>query len=713
MALNGSDRTLQLVIKANTSSAEKSIKTIANDLLGVSKGGSNAAASIKSLSNTMKAMVGVSVASLTFKPLKDSVEATKKSINSTIKSFGKVKQAKNALVEAANALKSFSNATGTMANGVFTPDARFAGLPLYEQELDNLKSTLEKSSVKLEKRWEILWSRLGQTAKAALGTIVQSIKTILGIGALVGTALFASFLSLTNSVTKLGDKIKESAQKLNLSYTKYQEWEYVLGQAGVKMSALTTGMRTFSNLVASNDNKLKAYGVTADNVSDAFEQAVLNIQSLQTENEKIAATTALFGKRASELLPIMKMDSKETANLLKAYRALGATMSDELVEASDKYRDSLTTLKVAFQGLKNSLATYFIPLFTSLVEKLTVAIAKLNAFFKSVFHIKESFNGVSTSAKGANTAASKLRNTLASFDELEVLDGDSIASEDALGFSGLANTLSDLNMKFNLSDIQVDAEGWTPNLLYDKLMLALPVAAGIFTLMKTGNIFTALVTAGVLLSIMEMAIDQNGKISIESIKESFITLIKTVAKGGLAGALIGFLVGGPAGALLGFKIGVALSLLITSVGTALSNAAQKQFEEEKAKYGVGANIVLGGDGIIRNTDITKPENGLLYKLKKVLGFANGGVLTTPTFGLMAEYSGASVNPEIVTPQNILRETIDASNGELANVFVQVGRQIVTAIENQDLSVNIDDQAVAKSAARGNSSYKRMTGLSLF
>lgn len=31
------------------------------------------------------------------------------------------------------------------------------------------------------------------------------------------------------------------------------------------------------------------------------------------------------------------------------------------------------------------------------------------------------------------------------------------------------------------------------------------------------------------------------------------------------------------------------------------------------------------------------------------GYADGGVLTAPTVGLMAEYPGASYNPEIVTP----------------------------------------------------------------
>ena len=93
--------------------------------------------------------------------------------------------------------------------------------------------------------------------------------------------------------------------------------------------------------------------------------------------------------------------------------------------------------------------------------------------------------------------------------------------------------------------------------------------------------------------------------------------------------------------------------------------------------------------------------------------AKGGVVTTPTIAQIGEYSGASSNPEIVAPQSILKETIDASNGELASVFAQIGMQIVQAIERKELDVQIGDTAIAKSAARGNRSYQLATGQSLF
>ena len=90
----------------------------------------------------------------------------------------------------------------------------------------------------------------------------------------------------------------------------------------------------------------------------------------------------------------------------------------------------------------------------------------------------------------------------------------------------------------------------------------------------------------------------------------------------------------------------------------------------------------------------------------------GGVLTSPTVAMMGEYAGAYHNPEIVTPQNILRETIDASNGNLVSAFYQMCQQVIQAIDGVDMSVSIGDDVIAQSAKRGNDAYRKRTGYAL-
>ena len=90
----------------------------------------------------------------------------------------------------------------------------------------------------------------------------------------------------------------------------------------------------------------------------------------------------------------------------------------------------------------------------------------------------------------------------------------------------------------------------------------------------------------------------------------------------------------------------------------------------------------------------------------------GGVLTSPTIAMMGEYAGAYHNPEIVTPQNILRETIDASNGNLVSAFYQMCQQVIQAIDGVDMSVSIGDDVIAQSTKRGNDAYRKRTGHAL-
>lgn len=93
--------------------------------------------------------------------------------------------------------------------------------------------------------------------------------------------------------------------------------------------------------------------------------------------------------------------------------------------------------------------------------------------------------------------------------------------------------------------------------------------------------------------------------------------------------------------------------------------------------------------------------------------AKGGVISQPTVAMIGEYAGASNNPEIVTPQNILRDIMVESNGEVVSVLYQMCNRVIAAIENVDMNVSIGDETIAQSASRGNQSYLRRTGKPLF
>jgi len=93
--------------------------------------------------------------------------------------------------------------------------------------------------------------------------------------------------------------------------------------------------------------------------------------------------------------------------------------------------------------------------------------------------------------------------------------------------------------------------------------------------------------------------------------------------------------------------------------------------------------------------------------------ANGGVLQEATTAQLAEYAGAHNNPEIVTPENLMRQIVMEGNDDLADTFIQVGRQIIAAIQDNNVEIKIGDDVISASAARGAKDYKKRTGLNQF
>jgi hypothetical protein len=66
-------------------------------------------------------------------------------------------------------------------------------------------------------------------------------------------------------------------------------------------------------------------------------------------------------------------------------------------------------------------------------------------------------------------------------------------------------------------------------------------------------------------------------------------------------------------------------------------------------------------------------------------FANGGIISGPTMGLMGEYPGARTNPEVVAPLDKLKDMIGGNGG---GSFVLRGTDLVLALNRSETSLNL-------------------------
>ena len=124
-----------------------------------------------------------------------------------------------------------------------------------EYLIDNTKAnkSIDDTTTKAEKSGSKVGSAFGTIAKGAVavGTAVVGAATTLG-----GAAL-----KMAKDTSATADEIDKMSQKIGISRTAYQEWDYVLSQNGMDISKLQGGIKT---LTAQMDKAASGTGAAAD-----------------------------------------------------------------------------------------------------------------------------------------------------------------------------------------------------------------------------------------------------------------------------------------------------------------------------------------------------------------------------------------------------------------------------------------------------------------
>lgn len=111
-------------------------------------------------------------------------------------------------------------------------------------------------------------------------------------------------------------------------------------------------------------------------------------------------------------------------------------------------------------------------------------------------------------------------------------------------------------------------------------------------------------------------------------------------------------------------LGTILADALISIGKALIlysslvQAAKKAIEAGQVKAGLIIGIAAVAAGFALKASMNKKQNTGTKE------FANGGIVSGPTYGLMGEYPGAASNPEVVAPLDKLKSLIGGAGGTL-------------------------------------------------
>lgn len=122
----------------------------------------------------------------------------------------------------------------------------------------------------------------------------------------------------------------------------------------------------------------------------------------------------------------------------------------------------------------------------------------------------------------------------------------------------------------------------------------------------------------------------------------------------------------------------AVAAFMKSFGQALiaTATASKAFKELLIAHPVAA--IAAGVALVAGSAVI---NNMLETGPNVTAFADGGIVSGPTLGLMGEYPGASTNPEVIAPLDKLKSLMkpsDSGSGYIASTMVS-GRDLAIVL----------------------------------
>lgn len=376
-------------------------------------------------------------------------------------------------------------------------------------------------------------SKAGKSAGSALSRALGGSLKV-GVGALtaLGTAATATGTALFNAASntaQYGDAIDKASQKMGVSAEFYQEWDAVLQHSGTSMGSMTTTFKTLSNAVQDGSkDQIEAFGklglsmeeLSQMSTEQVFEEVVKGLQGMEEGTERTALASDLLGRGAMELGALFNTSAEDTQKMIDTVHELGGVMDDTAVKNAAAFQDSMQDLSTAFEGVKNSAMSNFLPGITTVMDGLSDLLSGQEG---ATDKLQEGFQNI------INNIVDALPTLLDGFMSVvgPILEmAPELLSALATGIIGLLPTLLPqlTEIILNITTMLVQLLPQLYSGLIDGLIAALPILIGMLPELIT-QIANALITS---IPVLIQGIAQLITMLAQSLPELIITLIEAL-----------------------------------------------------------------------------------------------------------------------------------------------------------------------------------------
>lgn len=232
---------------------------------------------------------------------------------------------------------------------------------------------------------------VGETLLNGIGTAAKWGAAITSGAAAAG----ASLVAFAGNAASTCDTIDKMSQKIGISKEAYQELDYILGQNGIDVNILQTGMKTMvTQMQTTADGTSKTatafekLGIAVIDTNgqlksqeDVFFETITALQGMENITERNALANKLFGKSATELAPLLNGGAESMEELRARAHDLGLVLSDETVTAGVVLGDTMDDVKKSFGSIVTKLGSSLMPVVQKVADYIIANLPKIQNLF--------------------------------------------------------------------------------------------------------------------------------------------------------------------------------------------------------------------------------------------------------------------------------------------------------------------------------------------
>ena len=279
----------------------------------------------------------------------------------------------------------------------------------------------------------------------------------LAIGAAIvagaGVAVKAMF-KITDAAAATTDRIDKLSQRLGLSRQGFQEWDFILSQAGVSIDSLQTGMKTLGQRMqdaidgaGKGVELFEELGITITESmtqEEAFEATITALQKMEDGVKKADLAQQLFGRNGQDLLPLLNSNADSIEELKEKAHELGIVLSDEAIAAGVEYTDAMDQAQRSTDILKTNIGLMLMPIVQDMLDWFIEHMPEIRETVEEAFtKIQE---GIQWIVDHYETLVTALELVLAGFLGLKAI---SIVNGLIVAYTGFVTTAEGATVAFN------------------------------------------------------------------------------------------------------------------------------------------------------------------------------------------------------------------------------------------------------------------------